>query len=405
MSVGLRGWSHLLLMVACLVPLAANAHGDDGHMEMAPASAGPSLGASAAFSSDGTLWVVTASGGHVLLRRSADFGKTFGVPVEVNAKHQNIDSFGENKPNVAIGQRGQIYVTWVEKLPEKWASYVWFSRSTNGGKTFDAPLIVHRDHAWLTHSFDALKVNGKGQPVVAWIDARDHVASMKQYGMKGPHAYKGLAMYYAWSADGGKSFVPGEKVMDHSCECCRLALAREPNGVVAAFFRGVYDDNVRDHAFSMLPTDGGTPLPERSTFNEWQVAACPEQGPGLAISADGVRHVVWYEGKGGPHIWYGQLDPGHAPQYRLQIGGPGASHADVAVYGQTVWVAWNLVSAAGYALKVRNSTDGGRSFGEARTVAESAVAVYSPQLLVHKGRAWIAWNTLSGFRLIPVQRQ
>lgn len=399
-----RGWSCLLLVVACLVPLAGNAHGDAGHRVVA-APAGLALGASAAFADDGTLWVATVDGGHVWLRRSADHGKSFDAPVRVNQKAQNIDSFGENKPEVALGTRGRIYVTWVESLPEKWASYVWFARSVDGGKTFAVPLIVHRDRARLTHSFEALRVNGEGQPVVAWIDARDHVASMKKYGMKGPHAYKGLAVYYAWSTDGGKSFEPGRKVMDHSCECCRVALAHEPSGVVAAFFRGVYGDKVRDHAFSMLPTDGGTPLPERSTFNEWQVAACPEQGPGLAISADGVRHVVWYEGKGGPHIWYGQLDPGHAPQHRLQIGGPGASHADVAVHEQTVWVAWNQVSAAGYALKVRNSTDGGRSFGEARTVAESAVAVYSPQLLVHEGRAWIAWNTLSGFRLIPVQRQ
>lgn len=400
-----RGWFCLLLMVACLVPFAANARGNGGHMEMAPAPAGPSLGASAVFASNGTLWVAAANSGHVLLRRSTDFGKTFGAPVEVNAQHQNIDSFGENKPNVAIGQRGQIYVTWVENLPEKWASYVWFSRSTDGGKTFDAPLIVHRDRARLTHSFDALKVNGKGQPVVAWIDARDHVASMQKYGMKGPHAYKGLAVYYAWSTDGGKSFVPGRKVMDHSCECCRVALARESSGVVAAFFRGVYGDNIRDHAFSLLPTDGSAPAPLRSTFSGWQVAACPEQGPGLAVAADGVTHAVWYESKGGPHIWYGQLDPGHAPQHKLQIGGPGASHADVAVHGQTVWVAWNQVSAAGYALKVRHSTDGGRTFDAARTVAESSVAVYSPQLLVHEGRAWVAWNTLDGFRLIPVQRQ
>lgn len=406
-----RVWSGLIVALVCGVPLVAGAHGGVdpdtaravGTMAMTPA-AGPSLGASAAFGRDGTLWVVTAHAGHVLLRRSTDFGKTFGTPVEVNARHEDIDSSAENKPEVALGTQGEIYITWVEKLSRKWASAVWFARSTDGGDTFSEPIRVHHDRAPITHSFDALTVTGAGEPLVAWIDARDHVASMKKYGMGGPHAYKGLAVYYAWSPDGGKHFVRGRKVMDHSCECCRLALAREPQGGVALLFRGVYGDNIRDHAFVLLPTDGGVPTPRRSTFSGWQAAACPEQGPGLTIAADGTRHAVWYESKGGPHLWYGQLDPGHPPRHKLQIGGPGASHADVAVSGKTVWVAWNQVSAKGYALRLRVSQDGGQRFEKARTVAESAVAVYSPRLVVHDGRARVAWNTLDGFRLIPVGR-
>jgi hypothetical protein len=115
-----------------------------------------------------------------------------------------------------------------------------------------------------------------------------------------------------------------------------------------------------------------------------------------------VLHGVWYEASHGPAIWYGQLDPGQAPRHKLKIGGPGASHADVAVHDRNVWVAWTQVSATGYQLMLRASHDGGDTFDAPHAIAESADAVYSPQLLVYQGRAYVAWNTAKGFRLIAV---
>ena len=171
--------------------------------------------------------------------------------------------------------------------------------------------------------------------------------------------------------------------------------------LVAAFFRGVYGDNIRDHAYALLPTNDEQPHAERATFDDWQIAACPHHGPGLAIAADGVRHAVWYEAKHGPAIWYGQLDPGHPPRHALKIGGPGASHADVAAQGKTVWLAWNQVDAQGYTLMLRRSDDGGLHFGAAHGIAASTAAVGSPQLLLRQGRAFVAWITAAGFRLIP----
>lgn len=394
-----------ILLACCLLPMAAMAHGGDAHEmgEGGNTHHTTQLGASAAIAGDGSLWVASVTHGHVVLRASTDSGQHFSAPVQVNTKAEDIAGFGENRPEVAIGPGGQIYVIWVGNLPEKWASYIWFSRSTDGGKSFSKPILVHHDKAHITHSFATLAVNGKGQPVVAWLDARDHVAAMKKYGMKGPHAYHGLAVYYTWSPDHGKHFVSARKVMDHSCECCRIALTQGPNGVVAAFFRGVYGDNIRDHAFALLPTTSdAAPDAQRSTFSGWQVAACPEQGPGLAISSSGMLNAVWYEASHGPAIWYGHLHPGRKPIEKLKIAGAGASHADVAVHGNTVWVVWNQVSAKGYTLWLRVSKDGGQSFAVPRSLAQSKVAVYSPQLLGHDGHAWVGWNTLDGYRVIAI---
>ena len=382
-----------LLLGFALVPALAWAQG----VHMSGMAHEPELGASAAFDAHGRLWLVTAKDGHVRVQYSADFGKTFSTPVNVNRVAEKIYDEGENRPKIAFGPQGQVDVTWSHPLSGPWTGYVRFARSLDGGKPFSAPVTVNHDLAKITHRFDALAVDGHGRVVVAWVDKRDEVKARAA-----GKPYLGAAIYYSWSDDGGKTFAPDHTLMEHSCECCRIALAREPDGDVAAFFRGVFGDNIRDHAFAVLRTDGKAAHPQRATFENWNIAACPHQGPGLAIGSNGVLHGVWYEASHGPAIWYGQLDPGHPPRHVFKIGGPGAGHADVAVHGRDVWVAWNQVSAEGYRLMLRVSHDGGDAFGAPRAIADSNVAVDSPQLLVHDGRAFVAWNTASGFRLVAI---
>ena len=386
---------HLLIVLLCLLSPALLAH-DGMRMEMPK---GPELGASAAFDSHGRLWLVDAADGHVRLRHSDDDGRTLSAPVEVNATAERIYAEGENRPKIAFGPHDEIYVSWSQPRAAPWTGFVRFARSLDRGEHFGDPLTVHHDRAEITHRFDALAVDGHGRIVIAWIDKRDVIAATAA-----GKPYLGAAIYYSWSDDGGASFVPERKLIDQSCECCRIALARMPDGEVAAFFRGIYGDNIRDHAYAVLRADGRTSQVARATFSDWQIAGCPHHGPGLAIGADGIRHAVWYEAKGKPTIWYGQLDPGHAPKHPLAIAGAGAGHADVAVHGQTVWLAWNQVNADGYALMLRRSTDNGAHFDTPREIAHSSGAVGSPQLLLKQGRAFVAWNTAAGFRLVEVPR-
>ncbi len=383
---------HLLAILLCLLSPLALAH-DMDHMAKTP-----ELGASAAFDGHGRLWVVDAVDGHVRLRHSDDDGRSLSAPRPVNAQAERIYAEGENRPKLAFGPHDEIYVSWSQPRAKPWTGFVRFARSLDGGAHFSAPITVHHDRAEITHRFDALAVDGKGRIVIAWIDKRDLLAAEAA---KKP--YLGAAVYYSWSDDGGVTFVPERKLIDQSCECCRIALATTPQGDVAAFFRSIYGDNIRDHAYAVLTTQGQTATATRATFSDWHIAGCPHHGPGLAIGADGTRHAVWYEAKTQPTIWYGQLDPGHAPHHRLAIATAGASHADVAVHGHDVWVVWNQVSAAGYSLVLRHSTDNGAHFGPARDIAHSPVAVGSPQLLQKNGHVFVAWNTADGFRLIAAE--
>ncbi|UGB37293.1 sialidase family protein [Frateuria soli] len=380
----------LLILLLCLAvaPVIAREH-----MAMPKE---PPLGASAAFDAQGRLWLADTADGHVRLRHSDDLGRTFSAPVSVNATPEPIYADGENRPKLAFGPKGEIYVSWSQPRATPWTGFVRFARSLDGGNRFSDPITVHHDRAEITHRFDALAVDGKGRVLLAWIDKRDQAAAEAA-----GKPYLGAAVYYAWSNDRGESFVPERKLAEQSCECCRIALAPTPAGDIASFFRAVYGDNIRDHAFAVLRTDGGASRAERATFSNWHIAGCPHHGPGLAIAPDGTRHAVWYEANGRPTIWYGQLQPGQRAARAQAIAGGGASHADIAVHGKSVWLAWNQVDAKGEALMLRRSNDGGLHFGAPRTLAIATVAVGSPQLLLRDGHAFVAWNTAAGFRLLP----
>lgn len=385
----------LITTLLCLIAPALLAH--EGHQGMAMPK-GPELGASAAIDGKGRLWLVDAADGHVRLRHSDDFGRTLSAPVPVNATAEPIYAEGENRPKIAFGKQNELYVSWSQPRAKPWTGFVRFARSTDGGAHFSTPITVHHDRAEITHRFDAMAVDGQGRIVMGWIDKRDLEADTA----KGK-PYLGAAIYTSVSSDGGLSFAPEQKLMDQSCECCRIAMARTPQGDIGAFFRGIYGDNIRDHAYAVLHGDGRPSEAQRATFSEWQIAGCPHHGPGLAISGDGVRHAVWYEAKNQPTVWYGQLDPGHAPKHTLAIAGAGASHADIAVSGRQVWVVWNQVNAHGYELMLRISHDGGEHFDEARQIANTPGATASPQLLLWQDRAFVAWNTAADFRLVPTE--
>lgn len=382
----------IFITLLCLVapPLFA-------HQGMAMTK-GPELGSSAAIDAKGRVWLVDAADGHVRLRHSDDFGRTLSVPVEVNAQAEPIYAEGENRPKIALGNAGEIYVSWSQPRAKPWTGFVRFARSLDGGEHFSVPLTVHHDRAEITHRFDAMAVDSQGRIVMAWIDKRDLETATSQ-----GKPYLGAAIYYSVSSDRGAHFAIERKLTDQSCECCRIALARTPQGEIGAFFRAIYGDNIRDHGYAVLHADTRASDVQRATFSQWHIAGCPHHGPGLAIDKQGTRHAVWYESKDKPSIWYGQLQPGHAPEHRMVIAGAGASHADIAVNERDVWVVWNQVSAQGYELMLRSSHDGGQHFDEARQIAHSAGAVGSPQWLLWQGRAFVAWNTSAGFRLIPAE--
>ena len=145
----------------------------------------------------------------------------------LNTGDDTIAAEGESRPAMAFGPNGAAVISYTQPLDKPYTGNIRLLRSADGGSTFAPPVTVHDDHQIITHRFASLAFDGRGDLNLVWIDKRD--ATDK--------SYAGAAVYGKVSHDGGASFEPDRKLADHSCECCRIALATAPDGQQVALWR------------------------------------------------------------------------------------------------------------------------------------------------------------------------
>jgi hypothetical protein len=365
-----------------------NTHAHIGMGTGADRTAQAELGAHAAFDAQGGLWAAHKVSGHIAVSRSDDRGRSWLNPVLVTAAPEPTDTGGDARPKIALGPAGEIYLTWTRPLAKPYTGEIKFTRSLDGGRTFSTPAIVHRDRQEITHRFDSIVVNGKGQVIVAWIDKRDLVAAAAA---KAP-AYRGAAVYFAVSDDRGATFRGDYKLADHSCECCRIALVRHEDGSVSAMWRHIFEPNIRDHAVAQLFPDGRAGPMRRVSFENWRIDACPHHGPSLVEDAQRRLHAVWFSAapqQQGVH--YARLRDGGNEAHR-RVGGEAAAHADLAVQGQRVVIAWKEFDGERTRLRALRSNDGGERWQE-HELAATAGSSDQPRVLTFGGDFHVFWNT------------
>jgi len=357
---------------------------------------------SARFDATGRLWVTWAQSGHVYVSQSDDRDRNFATPVKVNATPQKIGAHGENRPKIAFGPQGEIYVSWTELLSKRFTGQIRFTHSLDGGRSFSAPLIVNDDRTEISHRFDTLAVDGDGNILIAWLDKRDQARAAGR-----GDEYLGAALYYTWSADRGQSFRPNRKLLDNSCECCRIAAAVDPDGQPALMWRHVFGDHIRDHALVSFDAPGAPTEPVRVSFDEWRVDACPHHGPALDIDADGVYHMVWFDNAERRHgVFYAHSgNRGRSLTEPVSVGvyEAGAGHADVLAHAGHVYLAWQEFDGRVNRVRLMRSADGGDTWQPVEDIAQSDGDVDYPFLLTDGKAVYVAWYARAeGFRLLPV---
>jgi hypothetical protein len=375
----------LLATVPALLAQTGHAHGG---MESSKSerTVFPELGASAVFDTKGRLWAAHKHEGHVVVSRSVDTGKSWSQPVRLNATPEATDPGGDARPKIALGPDGEVFVTWTRALAKPYTGEIRFARSLDDGRTWSTPIVVHRHREEITHRFDAITVDRHGRIFAAWIDKRDAIAAAAA-----KTAYRGAAVYFAVSDDLGASFRGDFKAADHSCECCRIALVTSAQGQVVAMWRHVFEPNIRDHAVAVLQADGRTMDFRRATFDDWRLDACPHHGPSLVTGADEVRHAVWFTGAPHVGVFYGQLSAAGVTA-RRQVGGKAAAHADLAVMGRQVAIAWKEFVGEQMRLRALRSDDGGSTWSE-HELSGTRGPSDQPRVLVRQGRFHVFWNT------------
>ncbi len=346
---------------------------------------------SATLDANDRLWVTFVQDQHVYVSTSDDFGRSYSVPVQVNPVAEDAEFNGENRPKILVNDE-QVYVSWTLKTSPRFTGEIRFSRSLDGGQTFSAPSTVNDDNLFTGHRFESLYQTESGLLYLTWIDKRDLEASLQA-----GDDYSGAAVYYAVSRDGGATFSENYRVANHSCECCRIAIAPRGPDNIAIMWRQIFGVTTRDHAIAVLTPEGEMKDMHRASYDEWQINACPHHGPAMIQGANtDDYHMAWFS-NGDAHqgIYYGRFsfaDKQPHDVYRVD-GGAGAGHPYLATLNNTLYLVWKGFNGMATDIRLITSADEGRSWSTERVLTSTSQGSDHPLIVSSDDALYLSWKT------------
>ena len=330
-----------------------------------------------------------------------DGGRTLSEPVQVTQGKPDLDWGPDARPKIALDTKGNIAVAFSTFRDKAFNGEVFYSRSADGGKTFASPRPITDNNQ--SQRFEALGFDRDGTLFAAWLDKRNRVPAAKA-----GRQYDGAALFFATSKDGGTSFTQDSLAADSTCECCRLGLAFDPSGHPVVAFRNIFEGSIRDHAIVTFNGQGRPGEVHRISEDDWQIAACPHQGPSLSVGRDGTYHVVWYtNGKKRKGLFYARSkDGGKTFSEPLPVGEPdkGPSRPYVLTGACATAIVWKEFDGERTSVKLMTSTDGGATWSIPTTILSTADASDHPLLISDGERYYLSWMTKAdGYILQPIK--
>ncbi len=253
----------------------------------------------------GVLHMVYGLGDDAWYVRSADNGRTLSLPVKVNTVGKVTLTMGERGPKLALGQSvmlanarvpvwvPSIHVVWADKWSPGVQVYPRYSRSLDGGRTFEPPRALAS-----LFGIDGLTMAADGAgTVVAFF----HQVTPGQP-LEAPEAHR---LYLARSTDNGATFGPEERVkiqgmVDLACSMCMMRARITADASVCLAYR-VANDNIRDFFLLRSPKHENAFVPLRVNQDYWELKTCPMCGPELTLDPVGrmlcafmSRHRVYW---------------------------------------------------------------------------------------------------------------
>lgn len=294
---------HAIVILMLAAGCARGASPGDGPLELAVAGR---ANAHVTLAADGdrvaAAWAATGPGGtDVYAAVSDDGGTRFGAPVRVNAVDGDASANGEQPPRILI--KGTVVdVLWVSK--QGGAAAIRAASSADGGATFGAARTITPEGLTGPRGWESAALDDAGMLHAVWLDGRNatpdgaHASSAPSApGHAMHHAASRQDVYHAmWRAGaaGAAADQPVETaVAANVCFCCKTAIASRGRDVYVAW-RHLFPGGVRDIAVARSGDGGRTfGAPVRVSEDNWQIDACPDDGPAMTIAGDGALDVVW----------------------------------------------------------------------------------------------------------------
>lgn len=217
--------------------------------------------------------------------------------VRINPEPGVVKSWRGDQPTIKVaGDKVYVGWNWAVRKGDKAGNDLMLSVSSDGGKTFAAPVRVNDDSVPASHGMHGLEADGD-KVYFIWLDERYMVkpASHAKSGAAAhDHEEPNAELYFAVSQDGGKTFSKNKKIAGDICPCCKVQTAVK-DGRIFFSWRQVVNGTLRHIAVSSTADAGATfAEPAIVSDDQWKINACPVSGAPLAFDKNGALNVAWY---------------------------------------------------------------------------------------------------------------
>ncbi len=349
-----------------------------------PGSAEPNL----ATGPDGRVymsWLEPADSGHAL-RFSIHNGSTWTAPRTIAWGRDFFVNWADF-PSIEVLDGGRLAAHWLQKNGKGSYAYgVRISQSGDGGKSWSAPVTPHRDNTESEHGFVAMW-REQGRLGAVWLDGR-------KFSKEGHDASNEMMLVSTTLAPSGSRGAE-LRLDERTCDCCQNAAAMTSNGPIVAY-RNRSTDEIRDIYITRRIQGKWTKgVPVHN--DNWNIAACPVNGPALASNGRKVV-IAWFTAaRDSARVKVAFSDDAGAqfsPPVRIDGGAP-AGRVDVALLpGGDALVTWvERIGGDTAAVRVRRISRNGK-VGNSMTVTASSAARASgfPRMAVTGRNVMFAWT-------------
>ncbi len=233
-----------------------------------------------------------AAGAAVVYRR---LGADPAGPFDVSPPGVATAARTESPPVLEVLPDGTLVAAYPVTLPGKWQSEIRVQRSTDRGKSWSEPRLLHAAGTG-AHSFLSAATGSAGDAVFAWLDSRS-----------------GQMGLYAASTRDGLAFTPDQVLDPRTCQCCGTELLAGRSPDLWLVYRDLEAGDVRD--FRVLRSRSSPPAfgPESKLSDDrWKVEGCPETGARLAEGPGGTLWAAWFTAGGQAGIYVASSTDGGA---------------------------------------------------------------------------------------------
>src|SRR5882762_3275508 len=208
------------------------------------------------------VWVDnTPSNYQIFFSGSIDRGATFSTPMNISN-----DPRGADYPYMTVDSDDNINVAWVVS-PRVVPSIIFFSRSSDGGVTFSAPIALSTKFSFGPQ----VAVDSAGNINIVWVDG-----------------FNNFDVAFSRSSDGGATFTAPKVISSHITEAGPdTHMVLDSKGNIYA----VWDTQPYGNVYLSRSSDGGATFSDTTLTNNTHPSG--PKGPQMAIDSSDNINVVW----------------------------------------------------------------------------------------------------------------